>query len=98
MKKTIAIAKLRARPRTQQRMGATSLYLFGSTARNAASKGSDVDVFIEYDPASDFSLIELVGIKLYLEDELHAPVDVATRDGLHPMLRKSIEQSAIRIF
>jgi len=42
--------------------------------------------------------VYLVGIKLYLEDELDAPIDVATRDGLHPTLRKSIEQSAIRIF
>lgn len=98
MKKNAAIAKLRAHAKALRRMGATSLYLFGSTARNEAKRGSDIDVFIEFDPNGDFSLIELVGIKLYLEDELHTPVDVATRDGLHPMLRASIEQSAIRIF
>jgi hypothetical protein len=40
----------------------------------------------------------LVGIKQYLEEELGVPVDVATRDGLHPMLRSEIERSAIRIF
>jgi uncharacterized protein len=29
---------------------------------------------------------------------LGVDVDVTTRDGLHPMLRTNIEQSAIRVF
>jgi hypothetical protein len=29
---------------------------------------------------------------------LEIPVDVATRDGLHPMLRHDIEQTALRVF
>lgn len=98
MKRTAAIAALKSRARVLRRMGATSLYLFGSTARNAARRDSDVDVFIEYNPRSRFSLFDLVGIKQYLEEELHASVDVATRDGLHPMLRGRIEKSAIRVF
>jgi uncharacterized protein len=98
MKKATAIAKLRTHARALRRMGATSLYLFGSTARNAARKGSDVDVFIDYDPKSDFSLIELIGIKLYLEDELQTPVDVTTREGLHRLIRKTVEETAVRIY
>jgi uncharacterized protein len=57
-----------------------------------------VDLFIDYDPNKKFSLVDLVTIKLYLEDALGVEVDVTTRDSLHPMLRKSIEQSAIRVF
>ncbi|MEJ2433829.1 MAG: DNA polymerase III subunit beta, partial [Pseudolabrys sp.] len=34
----------------------------------------------------------------YLEQSLGVEVDVTTRDGLHPMLRPGIEQSAVRIF
>jgi predicted nucleotidyltransferase len=30
-------------------MGATSLYIFGSTARDEANKDSDVNLFIDYD-------------------------------------------------
>ena len=33
-----------------------------------------------------------------LEDELGMRIDVTTRDGLHPMLRQDIEQSAVRVF
>jgi len=93
-----AIRALKAHRRTLRAMGATALYLFGSTARNRAKRGSDVDIFIEYDPKSNFSLVELVEIQQFLTDELDTRVDVATRDSLHPMLRKGIEQSAVRVF
>jgi predicted nucleotidyltransferase len=43
-------------------------------------------------------LVDLVGIKLFLEDSLGVPVDVTTRDSLHPMLRHDIEKSAVRVF
>lgn len=79
-------------------MGATALYLFGSTARNEATPGSDLDLFIDYDPEGRFNAFDLVGIKLLLEEELHVPVDVTTRDSLHPRLRLGIESSAVRIF
>jgi predicted nucleotidyltransferase len=44
------------------------------------------------------TIVDLVGIKLLLEDALGVAVDVTTRDSLHPMLRKDIEQSAVRVF
>src|SRR6267378_3627782 len=77
--------------------GATSLYLFGSSARDSAGGDSDLDLFVDYD-AGKFSLVDLVDIKLYLEDRLGIAVDVTTRDSLHPMLRSGIETSAIRVF
>ena len=57
-----------------------------------------VDLFIDYDSNGRFNAFDLVGIKQYLEDELKLPVDVTTRDGLHPMLRDEIERSAVRVF
>jgi predicted nucleotidyltransferase len=78
--------------------GATSLYLFGSSARNEARADSDLDLFIDYDPAKKFSLLDLVGIRLFLQDRLGVEVDLTTRDSLHPMLRREIEQSAVQVF
>jgi uncharacterized protein len=98
MKRDVALRQLSQRAEALKAMGATSLYLFGSTQRDEASEQSDIDLFIDYDSESRFSLLDLVGIKLYLEDELQRPVDVMTRDGLHPLLSDSIQQSAIRIF
>lgn len=79
-------------------MGATSLYLFGSTARNEQSQDSDLDLFIDYDAGRRFSLIDLVGIKQLLEEAMAVDVDLTTRDSLHPQLKDEIERSAIRVF
>ncbi|SCX29927.1 Nucleotidyltransferase domain protein [Agrobacterium sp. DSM 25558] len=98
MEKAVAIEELKRRADAVKRMGATTLYLFGSTARDEALISSDLDLFIDYDPAKRFSLFDLVGIKQFLEEELSVSVDVTTRTSLHPMLKGDIEQSAIRIF
>ncbi|MGP0094168.1 MAG: nucleotidyltransferase family protein [Xanthobacteraceae bacterium] len=98
MNKTEAVTKLKGYADAIRAMGATSLYVFGSTVRDEASADSDLDLFIDYDPDSKFSLFDLVDIKLLLEAELGMEVDVTTRDSLHPMLRKDIEQSAVRVF
>ncbi|KQO87469.1 DNA polymerase III subunit beta [Methylobacterium sp. Leaf92] len=93
-----AITRLRDSADAVRTMGATSLYLFGSTARGEARADSDLDLFIDYDPASRFNAFDLVGIKLLLEDRLGTAIDVTTRDGLHPRLRDRIEASAFRVF
>jgi uncharacterized protein len=93
-----AIAKLRQHAQAIRAMGATSLYVFGSTVRDEERAARDLDLFIDYDPNGRFNAFDLVGIKQYLEDELKLPVDVTTRDGLHPMLRAEIEQTAVRVF
>lgn len=98
MEKAVAIEMLKQRTDAVKGMGATALYLFGSTARNDASASSDLDVYIDYDPDKKFSLLDLVSIKQFLEEELEIPVDLTTRSSLHPMLKTDIERSAIRVF
>jgi uncharacterized protein len=78
--------------------GVRALYLFGSTARDAARDGSDVDIFIEADPGARFNAFDLIDVKTILERRLAAHVDLTTRDGLHPRLRDRIEREAIRVF
>jgi uncharacterized protein len=98
MRRSDAIERLQRKADALRGMGATALYLFGSTVRDEAGEASDLDLFIDYDPESRFNTFDLVGIKLLLEDELHVSVDVTTRDSLHPRLRQGIESSALRIF
>lgn len=93
-----AIASLSRHADAVKTLGATALYLFGSTVRNEAVEGSDLDLFIDYDLSKKFSLLDLVGIKQFLEDHLAIEVDVTTRSSLNPMLRAGIETTAVRIF
>ncbi len=98
MNRTDALEKLLQHADTMKGMGATALYLFGSTARSEAELSSDIDLFIDYDPAKRFSLLDLVGIKQFLEEELAVDIDITTRNSLHPMLRTEVEASAVRVF
>jgi uncharacterized protein len=98
MNKQETLAQLRDFAPAIWAKGATSLYLFGSMARDEANSTSDIDLFVDYDPAKAFSLVDLVDIKLLLEDRFGIAVDVTTRDSLHPSLRENIEKSAIRVF
>jgi uncharacterized protein len=96
MSRTDIIAALREKASDIKGFGATSLYLFGSAARNEATEQSDVDLFIDYDPER-FSFIELIRLRSRLSEILGRPADLTTREGLHPMLRRAIEAEAIKV-
>ena len=92
------IETLKASSNKVRALGATGLYLYGSASRNELSANSDVDLFIDYDPASAFSFVELVRLQELLTGELKRAVDLTTRNGLHPLLRPDIERTSIKIF
>jgi hypothetical protein len=91
------ISRIRKRADAIRAEGATALYLFGSVARDQAQSDSDVDVFVDYDPRSTFSLLNLSGIRLIIMDELGRDVDITTGTSLHPRLKKKILAEAIRV-
>jgi uncharacterized protein len=78
--------------------GVRALYLFGSTALDAARDDSDIDIFIEPEQTDRFSAFDLIDVKSILKRRLDAHVDLMTRDGLHPRLREQIEREAIQVF
>lgn len=75
-----------------ERFGVTRLALFGSTVRNAARDGSDVDILIEFDGPATSS--RYFGVQFYLEDLLDCPVDLVTKKALRTELRPFIEREA----
>jgi hypothetical protein len=69
--------------------------LFGSFARGEQSLGSDIDLLVEL--GSHCSLLDLVGLKLELQEALNVKVDVLTYNSIHPLLRESILNEQIVI-
>lgn len=62
--------------------------VFGSVVRGEAKEDSDVDILVELPKKA--SLLDLVGLKLDLEEVLGRKVDVLTYDSIYPLLREPI--------
>jgi uncharacterized protein len=69
--------------------------IFGSFAAGDFHSNSDLDLLVEFQGRK--SLLDLVGLKLDLEDILHRPVDVVTYRSIYPKLKKRILKQEIRI-
>ena len=69
--------------------------LFGSVVRGELTDESDIDLLVEFKGRK--SLLDLVGLKLELEEVLKRKVDVLTYNSLHPLLKDRIlrEQEVI---
>src|SRR5437763_16562833 len=98
MKPAEAVRKLRTFGDALRAKRATSLSLFGSTARDKAGAKSDRDLRIDDAPRSKFNAFDLVASKRLLQEGLGIDVDLTTRKGLHPLIRKRVEAEATRVF
>jgi len=92
------IATLRAHQAELCRRGVRHAAVFGSIARGDAKPASDIDIMIELDPTAPIGVFEYVGITQYLSDLFPAPVDVANRSNLKPLVRSSAERDAVYAF
>jgi predicted nucleotidyltransferase len=72
--------------------------LYGSTSRDESNATSDLDLFLDYDPRGSFNGLDLVAAGDMMRDRLGVKIDLTTRNGLHPLIRKKIETEATRIF
>jgi uncharacterized protein len=83
------------KPALQSQFGVKDLALFGSTARNAAKHGSDVDVWVSFNAPATSK--QYFGARFYLEDVLKCPVDLVTDKALRKELRPFIEREAVHV-
>lgn len=97
MQRDDIVNRLRADADRIKRLGVTSLYLFGSFARGEGRQESDVDVLVDYDHGQ-FGLLEMARLKRQLSELLGRSVDVGTRDSLHPLMRREVEDEAVQVF
>jgi predicted nucleotidyltransferase len=92
------VGKLREHAPDLRTRGVRHLYVFGSVARGDARVDSDVDLAIEVDPTSDFSLITLGSLTADVESWLDRGVDLGERSMLRASLRADFERDAVRVF
>lgn len=68
--------------------GAKNIRVFGSYATGTATPSSDLDLLIDLEPGRD--LLDLIGFKQALEQQIKIKVDVVTEKALSPYLRQLI--------
>jgi len=82
-------------PELTRRFGIKSVSIFGSTARDEATAASDVDILADSGRTPRFD--DYMDMKFFLEDLLHAKVDLVTPAGLRSPLRPIIEREVFRV-
>ncbi|MBI5176966.1 nucleotidyltransferase family protein [Candidatus Micrarchaeota archaeon] len=71
----------------RKKFGVKSVAVFGSFARGAGRRGSDIDLLVEFSKPVGFEFFELGD---YLEGLLGRNVDILTPDGLAGIRVKSV--------
>jgi predicted nucleotidyltransferase len=92
------MATLREHAPKLRNRGVDHLYIFGSVARGDATVDSDIDLVIEVDPDSSFSLVTLGSLTADVEEWLDHKVDLGERSMLRPSLRADFERDSVRVF
>jgi len=62
--------------------------LFGSFVRGEQDGASDIDVLVDFEEGAD--LFDLVGLALFLEEELQREVDVVPKRALRAEFRETV--------
>ena len=71
--------------------------LFGSVVRGEEKESSHIDMLIKFDNNAKVSLLDVAGLKVYLEDALGRKVDLVQYDAIRPELVEYILPEEVRI-
>ena len=69
--------------------------LFGSFAREEQTESSDIDLLVEF--SENANLLDLVGLSLFLEEQLGQKVDVVSKRTIREELKDSILKEAVNL-
>lgn len=77
------------------RFAVSKIEVFGSYARGEQLEKSDLDVLVEFDRTID--LLDLVGLEMFISDQIGIKTDVVPKRSLRPELRGIILEEAIAV-
>lgn len=73
-------------------------YIFGSYARNEASKDSDLDILVDIDSNENVSLFEFGRMLEDLKELLKVDIDLVAEDSLSKHIKPFIDKDKILIY
>jgi len=78
----------KSKPEMEAQYGVQRLGLFGSYVREKQRKRSDIDILVTF--RRDVDLFDFLDLREYLENKLHAKVDLVMESALKPAIGKRI--------
>ena len=70
-----------------KKYGITTLGLYGSYARNEATKDSDIDIFYKNNENFSMGILEFSAFLKKLEDDLKTKIDFVNLDSMNPIIK-----------
>ncbi|NOY99688.1 MAG: nucleotidyltransferase family protein [Chloroflexi bacterium] len=95
MKRSEIIALIRKNYDSLVELGVTSLAVFGSVARDEATKSSDIDILVEFEGKVTFD--RFMDTKFFLEDLLGLHVDLVMPQAIKPRMKPYIMQDLVYV-
>jgi len=94
----IIIEKLRElKPTLETKYEVAEVGVFGSYARDEQTENSDIDILVELKENHSVGLIKFCGLKNFLSSILGKEVDLVTKKGIKPALKKYILNEVIYV-
>jgi predicted nucleotidyltransferase len=78
--------------------GVSKLALFGSRVREDHCDDSDLDVLVEVEPDSSFSLLNLVGVQHIIEDATGLQTQALMRRSIDKVMAERIADDIVEVF
>ena len=83
---------------TCRRYQVRELAIFGSALTDAYRPDSDVDILVEFEPDARVGLFRYIDLQRELESLFGRQVDLVSKQGLKPLIRDRVLESAERLF
>jgi predicted nucleotidyltransferase len=92
------LAKIRENERAIRREGVLHLAIYGSRARGDQRPDSDLDVLIDVDPRGRFSLLNLCGVALLIEDATGIETQIVLCSSMTGKFRQRVADDEMAVF
>lgn len=98
MKHETIIAKLNEIRPTLEAEGVRHVAFFGSRARGDFNEHSDLDILLDIDPNSKFSLLKLVRVERFAGEATGLTANAFMQRSLNPEFMTTIQPDLIKVF
>jgi uncharacterized protein len=98
MKQEAIISKLKSIRPALEAEGVSHIAMFGSRARGDFKPDSDLDILVEVDPQSKFSILGLVRVERMTSEAVGVPANAVMRRSLNPDFMETIRPDIVEVF